>query len=124
MTAEPKMVAELQMEIQRLRVVHMVLREVESSVFDPNTYKEMNLLNRMFTGRDLETEADKKDSAEKEAAASDKLQKLGADAGQAQRIARVLNSVMGVGVDNGEGTETPSGGDADNDRKVRRSRLH
>lgn len=89
-------VAALTIQVQRLRVTCAILREVETGVTDANTYKEMTLLNKLVTGKDLESEATKEQQAEDEAAATARLEERGIAADSAQRITRVLQSVMGA----------------------------
>jgi len=49
--ADPVTISGLTREIQTLRVICQMLQEIEVGVTDPNTYREMSLLNRMVTGR-------------------------------------------------------------------------
>lgn len=92
----PQRIPSLQQEIQKLRVVARIYKELESEVVDEDLYKEMNLLNRMTVGRDLESEADRRRADEEIASASEKLRSTyGVNADSAQRIARVIGAVAG-----------------------------
>lgn len=93
-TAPMEKVSGLNMELQRLRVLCVLMREAETGVLDPNSYKEMALLNRMVAGTDLESEADKQKRAEQEEAATATLEKRGVKPDSARRILRVLTSVL------------------------------
>lgn len=89
-------VAALTIQIQRLRVLVIILREVETGVSDANTYKEMTLLNKLLTGKDLESEASKEQQVEEEQKATARLEARGIAPESAQRITRILQSVMGA----------------------------
>lgn len=94
--APPQHINEIQQEIQKLRVTAGIYREIADNFSDPNLYKEMNLLNRMLTGKDIESEAEKRKIQRESSKASDKLrQNYGLDPESAQRIARVIQGVVG-----------------------------
>lgn len=91
--AGPARVSQLNIDIQKLRVLCMVLREVELGVSDPNTYKELNLLNKMLTGKDMEADENRQ-TAEEEASATAALESRGIKAESASRMMRALTSIM------------------------------
>lgn len=93
-TAGPARVSGLNVEIQKLRIICMVLREIEMGVSDPNTYKELSLMNRMLTGKDLEAEAERQQTGIEETAATAALENRGIKAESASRILRALTSVL------------------------------
>lgn len=90
--AGPARVSQLNVDIQKLRIICMVLREVELGVSDPNTYKELSLMNKMLTGKDLEVED--RQTAEDEAQATAALESRGIKADSAARMMRALTSIM------------------------------
>jgi hypothetical protein len=94
---QPARVPALQQEIQKLRIVASIFREIEHSVNDRDLYKEMNLLNRMMVGKDLEQEAERRRADESIAAAADKLRdSYGVSPQSANRIARAISAVGGM----------------------------
>jgi alanyl-tRNA synthetase len=94
--AQPQQVPELQQEIQKLRIVHSIFKEIENDFNDPNLYKEMNLLNRMMVGKDLESEAQKQKSTREQEEAATKLKdSYGMSPEAASRVARVIASIVG-----------------------------
>jgi len=97
LTAQPARLPGLTIEIQRLRVACMLLREVENNIADSNTYREVALLNRLLTGRDIESEAEKKKSVEDAEKAARVLGARGVTPASAHRILKILNSVMEEG---------------------------
>jgi hypothetical protein len=98
--AQPNRVSALQQEIQKLRIVASLFREIEGNVSDADLYKEMNLLNRMMVGRDLDTEADRRKAEEHIIRTSQKLKdNHGMSPASAHRIAKVLGSVVGGNFD-------------------------
>lgn len=93
--------ADLTIEIQKLRVVCMLLSESEAGnkVFDPNTYREMSMLNRMLgKGGGDEDDPDNPDNdlngLKLEAEATARLAKRGITPEGAGRLARVLGAVI------------------------------
>lgn len=86
----------------------MMLREIEKDLSDPNTYREVALLNRLLTGHDIESEAEKRKSVDDSEKAARVLVAKGVTPESAQRIAKVLSSLRG---DMGE----PSGPDDPDD---------
>lgn len=92
--ASPARVSTLNVEIQKLRIICMVLREVELGVSDPNTYKELNLMNKMLTGKDIEGDADRQQTEQEEAEATAALEKRGLKAESAGRILRALTAIL------------------------------
>lgn len=96
--ASSKTLSGLTIEIQTLRVVCMLLAEAKegNTTFDPNTYREMSMLNRMLAkggGPDDDADAGLEDlKLEEEAAA--RLAKRGITREGAGRMARVLTSTM------------------------------
>jgi len=86
----------LNIQVQRLRVLVILLREVETGVSDSNTYREMALLSKLATGTDFESEASKEQQVEEEAKATERLMARGIQPEAAQRISRVLQSVIGA----------------------------
>jgi len=96
--ANPKTLAGLTIEIQTLRVVCMLLAEAKegNTVFDPNTYREMSMLNRMLAkGGGLDDDPDGTlDDLKLEAEAAERLAKRGITREGAGRMARVLTSTM------------------------------
>lgn len=94
--AQPQRVPALQQELQKLRIVLGLFREIESGIVEKDLYKEMNLLNRMMVGKDLEQEADRARADEAIAAAAGRLKDhYGINPASAQRIMRVLGSAVG-----------------------------
>jgi hypothetical protein len=94
--AQPAKISFLQQEIQKLRVVYRIYREIEDNIVDDDLYKEMNLLNRMTTGKDLEGDAERRDAdLAIERAATTLREKHGLELGSANRIARIIGTVAG-----------------------------
>lgn len=91
--AEADTITGLTREIQKLRVICQMLREIETGTTDPNTYREMSLLNRMVAGHDLEAEAEKA-KLQSDQGLVERLEGRGIRPDSALRIARVLQSVM------------------------------
>lgn len=87
-------IAGMVLEIQRLRVLCILLSEATTGRPDPNTYKELTLLGKMTSGREegFETE----ESAETDAATRTLMTERGVSPASAQRLLRVLESVMAV----------------------------
>lgn len=108
LTAEPARIPAITLELQRLRVATQVLRELDAKGVDPNTYREVALLNRLLHGRDIENEAEKKKSADEAERATAVLRARGIEPESAQRIMKVLQSVVGAGVvDDRESLDEP-----------------
>ena len=93
LSAPPQHIPALTLELQKLRIAAMVLRETENGVSDPNTYKELTLLNRLMTGRDLETEAERQAAAAETDEAEKVLERKGISPESARRILRVLSVI-------------------------------
>lgn len=87
----------LQQEIQKLRIVAALYREMMPNALpDRDLYKEMNLLNRMMTGKDLEVEAERRQAEEDADRATERLKKnYGLNPQSANRIARAITAVVG-----------------------------
>lgn len=92
--APPAAIPALNVEILKLRIICMVLREVELNILDPSASKEFALMNKMLTGKDLDAEAERKQTIEEEQAASTVLAARGIKAESATRILRALTSIM------------------------------
>lgn len=93
---QPQNISTLTQEIQRLRIVAALFSEIENRLQDPNLYKEMNLLNRMTTGKDLESEQIRRRADEEIEAAREKLERhYGVSPDSANRIARAIATVAG-----------------------------
>lgn len=91
LTAGPTRVKQLGLEIQRTRVAEKLLTEADEGTSDPDTYKELSMLNRMLAG-----EQDLDDPTGDEAALAE-AEKLLADAGinpdKARRMLRAMESL-------------------------------
>lgn len=106
--AQPQRVPALQQELQKLRIVLGLFREIESGAVEKDLYKEMNLLNRMMVGKDLEQEAERTRADESIAAAAARLRDgYGVSPQSANRIARVLGVVAGGMNDVGDDPDEP-----------------
>lgn len=98
--ADRKTLANLTIEIQQLRVVCMLLAEAEAGnrTFDPNTYREMSMLNRMLaTGSGDADDPDAMgalDDLRLEEEAAQRLAKRGITPDGAARLARVLGAAI------------------------------
>lgn len=68
LTAPPARVKQLGLEIQRTRVAMELLNEADTGQSNPDTYKELSMLNRMLAGeQDLDPTGDEVAQAEAEA---------------------------------------------------------
>jgi hypothetical protein len=94
--AEPGQLQTLTQELQRLRVAMLMLREIVEDVADPTTYRELNLLNKMITGHDPSEEALRKEQAQGEQDAVERLANVGLTRESAGGMVRVLQSLQGV----------------------------
>ena len=97
LTAEPSKLPALTIEVQRLRVAVLLLREMENQITDQNTYREVALLNRLLSGKDIESEAEKKKSMEDADKAARVLEAQGISPESAHRMAKALASVLPAG---------------------------
>lgn len=93
MGAQPREVPRIQREVQKLRVIRTILKELTMSSMDPNLYKDMNLLNRMMATADLEGEEDAQRDTDM-ARATEALKARNISPESASRIARVLHSLV------------------------------
>jgi len=96
LTAEPKEVPLLAQELQRLRVSMLMLREIVEDIADPNTYREISLLNKMMTGLDPEEDAKRREQQQGEMDAQERMTDAGLDPERAGSIVRVLESLKSV----------------------------
>ncbi len=103
--AEPGRIPALTIEVQQYRVAVMLLREIENEITDQNTYREVALLNRLLTGRDIESEAAKKKSVEDGERAARVLEAKGISPESAHRMMKALSSVLTPGGATGEPNE-------------------
>ncbi len=99
LSADAKTLQNLVIEIQKLRVVCMLLSESDgdNKTFDPNTYREMSMLNRMLAkgvGGDEDDPNGALEDLRIEEEAADRLSKRGISRDGAARLARVLTSVI------------------------------
>jgi hypothetical protein len=90
--ADASRIPALTLELQRLRVAAIMLKEMDEGVVDPAAYKELALLNRMIANSDVEGEAARQESEQDMARASRLLAERGVSALSAQRIIRVLTA--------------------------------
>lgn len=80
-------------EVARLRVALQLHEEADSKASDPDTYRELSLLNRMLAGEEeLDPTTDEARLAEAEAI----LATRGVDPARARRIMRTLDSLLAV----------------------------
>lgn len=96
-TADAKRVKPLALQIQRLRVTILLLQEAHSGIADPSTYRELNLLAKMVEDKGLDdmTEQEARDAAQQVATEREaRLAARGGDIASANRIVRLLQSVM------------------------------
>jgi hypothetical protein len=99
-TADAKRVKPLALQIQRLRVTILLLQEAHSGIADPSTYRELSLLAKMVEDKGLDdmTEQDARDAAQQVASEREaRLASRGGDIASANRIVRLLQSVMNDG---------------------------
>lgn len=91
LTASPARVKQLAQEIQRTRIAAALVNEAESGESDPDTYKELSMLNRMLAGEDTldDPTGDEVRHAEAEAL----LASRGINPDVARRLMRVFESV-------------------------------
>lgn len=100
LSADPKTLPNLVVEIQTLRVVCMLLAETKegNTVFDANTYREMAMLNRMIgkggTGLEDDDPNGALEDIKLEADAEARLAKRGITRDGAARLARVLGAAI------------------------------
>lgn len=87
-------IAGMVLEIQRLRVLCILLSEATTGRPDQNTYKELTLLGKMTSGK--EEGFDDEESADADEASRDLMTERGVSPASAQRLLRVLESVMAV----------------------------
>lgn len=108
--ADAKSLPRLTKEIQRLRVVLLILNEADTSESDPQVHKELSLLNKLVTGKGLEglEGDDEEERRERHQKAEELLADRGVDPAAAGRFMRILQAVMGTGGAGGSGA-----GDAD-----------
>lgn len=94
LTADAKTLPQLTRRIQRLRVVMLILQEVERGTSDPQVARELNLLNKLMStyGDGWAAEDEKVRQREAEVA----LRERGIDPASAARLLRALEAVMGV----------------------------
>ena len=94
---DARRVRPLTLRIQRMRVAVLLLQEAHTGIADPGTNRELNLLNKLVTGRGLD-EMDEQEAREEAQARAkaleDRMRDRGADPAAAQRIARALQAVM------------------------------
>lgn len=82
----------LTIDVQRLRVACSLLREIETGVAEPNTYREMSLLNRLVSGATFESDDEKAEEDARIKVAEDVLTARGLTPDAAGRILKVLQS--------------------------------
>lgn len=80
-------------EVARLRVALQLHEEADSKASDPDTYRELSLLNRMLAG---EEELDPTTDEARLAEAETLLRGRGCDPARARRIIRTLDSLLAV----------------------------
>lgn len=94
-TTDIKEIPRLTIDIQRLRVALMILKERESKETNPNVYREMSLLTRMIKQTDLDGDTDE-EREQRAQTASDKLEKAGVTAAGARAVIEIFRK-MGHG---------------------------
>lgn len=101
LSADAKTLPNLMIEIQTLRVVCMLLSEASEdgkTAFDPNTYREMSMLNRMLAkggmGEGEDDPAGALADLTLEAEAEERLARRGISRDGAARMARVLGAAL------------------------------
>ena len=96
MMASPSDLTKLAQDLQRLRVAMLTLKEIVEDVADPNTYKELALLNKMMTGHDPEAEALREEQERGDEQARERLDRAGLKPEQAGSMVRVLEALRSV----------------------------
>lgn len=91
LSASPTRLKALGLEIQRLRLAEKLFTEAEEGTSDPDTYRELSMLNRMLAGEDdlEDPTGDEARLAEAEAV----LAGRGIDPARARRLIRTLENL-------------------------------
>jgi hypothetical protein len=109
LAATPETIQTLTLDIQKLRVAVSILREQgPGGETDPSIYKDMALLNRLISGQDLESTAQKQAQEKAIADAAGRLEQKGISPASAGRILKVLSAVMAGGRGGEDEPDEPS----------------
>lgn len=92
-SAKPREVHDLTTEIQRLRVLVICTRELDTGIVEPNAYKELALLNKLLAGNSLEGSGEEIERKQQVQTATEKLEKRGISPESAPGIVRALEAI-------------------------------
>lgn len=104
LTGTPARLKQLPLEIQRTRSAMQLLSEAESGVADPDTYKELSMLNRMVAGDDSLDDPSGDEVAQAEAEELLLTRNINPD--RARRMLRALEAMNAAPEDDRGGAES------------------